>query len=445
MDKMLEQTVPRYTSYPTAPHFTSTVTAASYRSWLAALPDTARLSVYLHVPFCAQLCFYCGCHTKVTLRRDPIEAYARRLVQEIALIARDAGELKVSHIHWGGGTPSVLGADWLVRITEELARRFDLTEVKEHAIELDPRHLTWPLASGLREIGVNRASLGVQEFDPKVQAAIGRIQPFEVVEGAVALLREHGIERINLDLMYGLPRQSVRHVEQTAMMADLLQAQRVAVFGYAHVPWFKPQQRLIPEAELPGAQERLAQAEAAHRTLLAHGYQPVGLDHYARPDDDMALAARTGRLHRNFQGYTTDMADALIGLGASAIGKLPQGFVQNAPDTAGYARAIGAGRLATVKGITISGDDRVRGRIIERLMCDLTVDLAAAARDHDGPGGNSFAAELDALREFERDGLLEIDGQRLRLTDKGRPYVRLVAAAFDAYLQAGKARHSVAV
>lgn len=462
MDKTLEQAVPRYTSYPTAPHFAPTVTAATYRSWLSELPDTARLSIYLHVPYCVQLCLYCGCHTKMTLRRDPIDAYARRLIQEIVLVARDAGGLKVGHIHWGGGTPSVLGPDWLGRIAEELARRFDLSELKEHAIELDPRHLTWPLATRLREIGVNRASLGVQEFNPKVQAAIGRIQPFEVVEGGVTLLREHGIDCINFDLMYGLPRQSVEDVEKTAMLADLLQAQRIAVFGYAHVPWFKPQQRLIPESELPRARERLAQAEAAHRTLLGRGYQPIGLDHYARPDDEMARAARTGRLHRNFQGYTTDAADALIGLGASAIGKLPQGFVQNAPDTGGYSRAIGAGRLATVRGKAISGDDRLRGHIIERLMCDLTVDLsqvsgtqllpakalsispAMAERDEAAPS-EDFAAEIASLQPFERDGLLEIDGPRLRMTDKGRPYVRLIAAAFDAYLQGGKARHSVAV
>lgn len=441
---MLEKAVPRYTSYPTAPHFTAAVDAASYQSWLATLPDEAALSLYLHVPFCAQLCFYCGCHTKATLRRDPIEAYARRLVQEIALLARQAGGRKIVNIHWGGGTPSTLGADWLARITERLARWFDLTRIREHAIELDPRHLTPALASRLRDIGVNRASLGVQEFNPLVQEAIGRIQTFQVVEEAVAMLREHGIERINLDLMYGLPKQRIVDVERTAMLADLLQAQRIAVFGYAHVPWFKPRQRLIDEADLPVAQERLAQAEAAHETLLGLGYQPIGLDHYARPDDDMALAARTGRLHRNFQGYTTDGADALIGLGASAIGKLPQGFVQNAPDTGGYARAVASGRLATVKGIVISRDDRLRGRIIERLMCDLTVDLAAMGEGFDPPS-EGFADEIETLRAFEDDGLLVIDGLRLRMTDKGRPYVRLVAAAFDAYLPGGKARHSAAV
>jgi oxygen-independent coproporphyrinogen-3 oxidase len=283
----------------------------------------------------------------------------------------------------------------------------------------------------------------VQELSPDVQEAIGRIQPFAVVESAVALLRENGIERVNLDLMYGLPKQSIRDVENTARLADLLQAQRVAVFGYAHVPWFKPHQRLIREADLPSAPERLAQAEAAHKTLLGLGYLPIGLDHYARPDDEMALAARTGRLHRNFQGYTTDRADALIGLGASAIGRLPQGFVQNAPDTGGYARAVASGRLATAKGVAISDDDRMRAHIIERLMCDLEVDLATVARGY--PCATGFTAELEGLRALEREGVLVSDGRRLRLTEKGRPYVRLVAAAFDAYLPRGKARHSAAV
>jgi len=443
LPKLLERAVPRYTSYPTAPHFTPEVGAATYRSWLESLPTEATVSLYLHVPYCVQLCHYCGCHTKATLRRDPVDAYAQRLVQEIALIARDAGGCRIGHIHWGGGTPSILGADWLARIVDEIDRRFNLTGLREHAIELDPRHLTAALAGRLRQIGVNRASLGVQEFSPEVQEAIGRIQPFAVVEKAVASLRENGIERVNLDLMYGLPKQSIRDVEHTARLADLLQAQRVAVFGYAHVPWFRPQQRLIRDADLPSAPERLAQAEAAHATLLALGYLPIGLDHYARPDDEMALTARTGRLHRNFQGYTTDMADALIGLGASAIGRLPHGFVQNSPDTGGYARAVASGRLATAKGVAISDDDRMRAHIIERLMCDLAVDLTAVARAH--PCATGFAAELEGLRALEREGLLVIDGRRLRMTEKGRPYVRLVAAAFDAYLPCGKARHSAAV
>jgi oxygen-independent coproporphyrinogen III oxidase len=441
---MLSRPVPRYTSYPTAPHFTSAVDPASYASWLQALPGDATLSLYLHVPFCAQLCFYCGCHTKAILRRDPIEAYAQRLIDEIALVARHCGRRKIVHVHWGGGTPSILGTQWLARLHGELGHRFDLAAVREHAIELDPRHLTPELASTLRDIGVNRASLGVQEFNSRVQTAIGRVQPFHLVEDAIAMLRESGIDRINLDLMYGLPKQQVRDVKHTIMLADLLQPQRIAVFGYAHVPWFKPQQRLIDEDDLPLAEERLRQAEAAHVTLLVLGYQPIGLDHYARPDDEIALAARTGRMRRNFQGYSTDEADVLIGLGASAISRLPQGFTQNAPDVSGYSRAVGSGTFATARGIEISRDDRVRGHVIERLMCDLAVDLAPAQASDLGADG-CFAEEIEALRPLADDGLLVIDGHRLRMTEKGRPFVRLVAAAFDAYLPRGQARHSAAV
>jgi oxygen-independent coproporphyrinogen-3 oxidase len=257
-------------------------------------------------------------------------------------------------------------------------------------------------------------------------------------------LREAGIQKINFDLMYGLPGQSVQSVRQTAMLAHALAPDRLAVFGYAHVPWMKPQQRLIGEAALPGPQERLAQAQAVHETLTDLGYQPIGLDHYACGGDELAVAACEGRLHRNFQGYTSDAGDALIGLGASAIGRLPQGYAQNAPDIAGYARAIGAGRFATVRGIALSADDRLRGRVIERLMCDMAVDLDLVT-DEAGAPHDYFIDELQSLIGFEREGLVEIERRRVRVTDKGRPFLRVVAAEFDAYLATNRARHSVAV
>ena len=443
MENMLEKAVPRYTSYPTAPNFSPAVDAAVYRSWLAGLPGEATLSLYLHVPFCRELCHYCGCHTKATLRDEPIEAYAQRLVEEIALVASYAGKRKVTHIHWGGGTPSILDADLLKFITDELAHRFDLSAVREHAIELDPRYLTPPLVDALRDIGVNRASLGVQDFSPHVQQAAGRIQPFDTVRNAVDLLNEFRIDRLNVDLMYGLPKQTVADVQRTATLVQKLNPQRVAVFGYAHVPWFRPQQRLIEQSDLPTSQERLAQAEAAHDTLVQFGYQPVGLDHYAKPNDQ--LAAKEGRLQRNFQGYTDDDADALVGLGASAISRLPQGFAQNAPAVGNYSRAIAEGKLATVKGIALSNDDRLRGRIIERLMCDMAVDLDAIADEFGFDFATNFAEELDSLQPFQNIGSVLIDGHRIRITEKGRPYMRLVASAFDAYLGRAKTRHSVAV
>lgn len=435
---LAERNVPRYTSYPTAPHFSAAVDPGTYAEWLAALPRDASLSLYIHVPFCTELCHYCGCNTRAVRKRGPVDAYAERLLDEIALLVNLQGG-NLTHLHWGGGTPSILGPQWLETIAARLASLFNLSRLKEHAIELDPRRLDRPLVQTLARIGVNRASLGVQDVSPQVQQAIGRVQPFELVERAAEWLREAGIANLNVDLMYGLPTQSIRDVARSAELAASLGAQRLALFGYAHVPWFKTHQRLIDEAALPDADARLEQAQVAEETLTSFGYQAIGLDHFALPDDELAIAARDKRLHRNFQGYTTDEADALIGLGASAIGKLPQGFVQNAPDVAGYARAVSAGRFATVKGKAISDDDRLRAGIIERLMCDLEVDLDAAA------GAGRFEAELAALAPLADQGLLTVDGARITITNRGRPYVRIAAAAFDVYLAASERRHSVAV
>lgn len=435
---LAERNVPRYTSYPTAPQFSAGVNAGIYRGWLEALPRDASLSLYIHVPFCTELCFYCGCNTRAMRKREPVDAYAERLLEEIALLGPLDGR-KLTHLHWGGGTPSILGGDWLKRIAERLAAHFDFGALKEHAIELDPRRLDRALVRALKEIGVTRASLGVQDVSPQVQQAIGRIQPFELVEQAAAWLRDEGIAALNVDLMYGLPTQSVREVARSAELAASLGAQRMALFGYAHVPWFKTHQKLIDDTALPGLAERLEQAQAAADTLASFGYQAIGLDHFALPGDELAVAAREKRLRRNFQGYTTDEADALIGLGASAIGRLPQGFVQNAPDLAGYSRAVGAGTFPIVKGLALTDGDRLRASIIERLMCDLELDLDAFG------GAARFGAELETLAPLVAEGLLRIDGAHIAVTEAGRPYVRIAAAAFDAYLANSQKRHSVAV
>jgi len=441
---LAERNVPRYTSYPTAPHFTADVGPSVYAAWLAAVPADAALSLYIHVPYCTEICRYCGCHTKATLRPEPLDAYVEALIGEIGLVAAATAARTVVHLHWGGGTPSILGPERLARIVQRIAQHFDLSHIAEHAIELDPRQVTRPLADALAALGVTRASLGVQEFSPHVQEAIGRIQPFETVHAAADALRGAGIARINVDLMYGLPGQSIADVQATVDLVAALHPSRLALFGYAHVPWFKANQKLIDEAALPGASERIEQARAAAQRLASHGYLPVGLDHFAQAGDALAIAARAGRLRRNFQGYTTDPADALIGFGASAIGRLPQGFAQNAVDIAGYVRAVTRGAFATVKGIAVSADDELRGAIIERLMCDLAVDLAAlpVAAPEAAPTFEYERAELDALAAA---GLITIEGSRITVTEEGRPFVRLVAAAFDAYLAQSRSRHSIAV
>lgn len=445
---LAERAVPRYTSYPTAPHFSDTVDAGHYEAWLADIAPDASLSLYLHVPFCRQLCHYCGCHTKAVLRAEPVAAYAENLAREIALVASHSGGRRVARIHWGGGTPALLGEETLRRLYASLDTAFDLSGITEHAIELDPRYVTPWLARILAELGVDRASLGVQDVSPDVQAAIGRPQPFEVVRHAADCLREAGIAAINVDLMYGLPRQTVGDVRRSAEATATLAPARIALFGYAHVPWFKPHQRRIDDAALPGAAERLAQAETARSVLVDQGYCPVGIDHFARPDDELAQAARAGRLRRNFQGYTADSCATLIGLGASAIGRLPQGFVQNAGDVGGYGRAMASGRPATRRGLVLAAEDRLRAALIERVMCDLAVDVAdfrPLAAVAGVPCDLAALADRDALLPLEAHGLVETVGTRLSVTPAGRPFVRLAAAAFDAYIDRSGVRHSQAV
>ena len=436
---LAERSVPRYTSYPTAPQFSAAVGPQTYATWLADLPPPARLSLYLHVPYCTHICLYCGCNTKAARQRDPIDRYADRLLDEIWLLEQALGRRRVAHLHWGGGTPSILGEAWLAGIIERLADAFDLAALEEHAIELDPRRVSKQLVRALAAIGINRVSLGVQDFAPRVQQAIGRVQPFGDVANVVNWLRDVGVGKVNIDLMYGLPHQTTADVARSAALAASLAPDRLALFGYAHVPWLKTHQKLIDEATLPGASARLEQARVAGEVLLANGYLAIGLDHFAQPCDNLASAARTGALRRNFQGYTTDTSDALIGLGASAIGRLPQGFVQNATDIAGYSRVVESGRLATARGLALTDDDRLRGAIIERLMCDLAVDLDGVAP------GQDFTAEFEQLGELVANGVVRVSGSRIEMTEAGRPFLRLVAAAFDAYLPASRARHSIAV
>ena len=443
-----ERVVPRYTSYPTAPHFVPSIGANAYASWLDQLSGPDTLSLYIHVPFCEQICLYCGCHTRATQRSEPVEAYAARLVEEIKLIAARTGCRRLVHLHWGGGTPSILGPDLLRELVAQLDVHFDLVALREHAFELDPRHVTKDLAHTLNDIGVTRTSLGVQDLSAHVQQAIGRVQPFAVVERAANTLRDAGISDLNIDLMYGLPQQSVHDVRRTVLLVHQLRPQRLAIFGYAHVPWIRRHQRLLDESALPRSAARFEQATAAHAGLTALGYQPVGLDHYATAEDSLAVAARAGTLRRNFQGYTVDDATALIGLGASAIGHLRQGFVQNAADLAGYSRAIMSGRFATVRGFALSADDRIRGRIIESLMCNLACDIDGVVDEIAGKGEHkrtSFDREIEALQPFIAEGFARIDSRRVIINDSGRPYLRLIAATFDAYLPDSQARHSVAV
>lgn len=440
-----DRPVPRYTSYPTAPHFSAEVTPAVYAAWLRDLPDDVPLSLYLHVPFCASLCLFCACHTTVARQEAPLLAYAEGLLAEIDMIADLIGrKLPVAHIHWGGGTPTALPARSMRAIMNRLRDRFALTPSAEVAVEVDPRTLTAEHIEALAAMGTNRVSLGVQDFNPTVQKAIGRMQSYELTAGCVAQLRAAGIDAINLDLIYGLPHQTIEGVAETVAQAMELNPARVAVFGYAHVPWMKKHQALLPEAMLPGPSERFAQRDAAEDTIVVRGYVPAGLDHFARPDDDMAVAAADQRLRRNFQGYTTDSAPVLLGFGASSIGSLPGGYVQNHPGVPAWRDAIRAGIPATARGIALTDDDRVRRAVIEEIMCHGEIDLRdVAARFNTCPA--SLLPAAPSLHGLAEDGLIHWSGYQLVVTDRGRPFLRNIAAAFDTRLQSGPGRHSAAV
>ncbi len=439
--KSLERRVPRYTSYPTAVQFGPEVGAATYAEWLADLPPRAPVSLYLHVPFCAELCLYCGCNTTVVRRYGPVEAYVALLEREIAAVSAIAGARAVTHLHWGGGSPTMLSLPDFGRLTALLRAEFRFAADAEIAVEIDPRTVTHGHASVLAELGITRASFGVQDFDARVQRAIGRVQSFEQTLRVVEWFREAGTAGINLDLMYGLPYQTVATLEQTIARALKLDPDRIALFGYAHVPWMKRHQRLIAEAALPGTAERFAQSQAAAEMLVGAGYVPIGLDHFARRDDSLARRQRGGRLHRNFQGYTTDESEILIGFGTSAIGSLPQGYVQNAATSVAYRAAIGAGTLATSRGVALSAEDRLRRDVISSLMCNLRLDLAEICAAH-GIGIDHFAAEISRLDEFAKEGLVERAGARISLPEHARPFVRTVCAVFDQYLASGATRYS---
>ena len=437
--------VPRYTSYPTAPHFSPAVGAERYGQWLSDLPPDAPLSLYVHVAYCAEMCWFCGCHTKITRQYAPVADYMDCVWREIDMVAaRLPQRMTAKHLHFGGGSPTILTPEDFSKTITLLREKFLLAENAEIAVELDPRTADEIYVKTMADCGVTRASIGVQDFNPVVQKTINRIQPYEVTARVISWLRQHGVSEINMDLVYGLPHQTVESLNETIDLAIGFQPSRIALFGYAHVPWMKKHQRLIPENTLPDSAERWRQYEMAMAQLVRHGYVQIGLDHFAHADDAMAIALREKRLHRNFQGYTTDESPILIGFGASGIGSLPQGYVANEGTIHAYKQMIRTGDLATVRGVGVSSEDLLRRALIERLMCDLTLDVEAVCARF-GVDPAQFDDELDTLAGLQSDGLLIRQGRKITMTDEGRPLVRAACAAFDRYLKAGEVRHSKAV
>jgi oxygen-independent coproporphyrinogen-3 oxidase len=438
-----DKAVPRYTSYPTAAQFDARVGPAEHAAWLHALGGEYA-TFYFHVPFCAQLCWYCACNTTAMSRSEPLDAYARAVMLELDRVAGLAPDLTVGAIQWGGGTPSQLGAARLARVAQHLAARFDRRSDAEISMEIDPRHCDDEFVGAMTEVGVTRASLGVQDFDPGVQRAINRLQSADTTAAVLDRLRRAGIRRINIDLVYGLPRQTLATLSHTLDAALALAPDRFAVFGYAHVPWMKPRQRLIEAADLPGAPLRAEMAELVREKVSGAGYRQIGLDHFARPDDALASADADGRLRRTFQGYVADESPWVVGIGASAISSLPEGYVQNMAAAERYIAALEAGGLATARGVALSDVDRLRGEVINRLMCLQAVDLAEICRRHHVEPA-SFLADIGGLPKLVEDGLVSREGCLLRITDRGRPLVRSVCAAFDTHLTPGIERHARAI
>jgi oxygen-independent coproporphyrinogen III oxidase len=433
--------LPRYTSYPTANHFSESVGPADYKSWLSGIDDDAALSLYVHVPFCESLCWYCACSTKATRRYAPVKQYLEAIDAEMQAVSRIIPRRhRVTHLHWGGGSPDILAAEDMRKLRHLLDDRFQIPVGSEFAVEIDPRLMTAEKADSLAEIGVNRISIGIQDFDPVVQKAIGREQSYKITKQALDLFSARGIASVNVDLVYGLPHQTERSLERTIAQVLALSPDRIAVFGYAHLPRRAHNQKMIDATALPGPGARYSMARRLAQMIERAGYKPRGLDHFAKPGDSLA----TQQLNRNFQGYTTDNSEILIGLGASAIGQFPQGYVQNAVAASDYMRRVQRDGLATARGWTLTADDRLRGFVIERLMCDFDFS-SRALLDRFGAKASLLLPEADAIVAEDVDKFVERTTDGFRLTPRGRPFVRNVCARFDAYLNPARSTHSLSV
>lgn len=432
---LLERPVPRYTSYPTAAEFSDMVGAAAQAEALEAIPQDADVSLYVHIPYCREICWYCGCNTGAANRGGRVSAYLEALDDEIHLVSRHlGGRGRIRRIAFGGGSPNAIAPLAFVRLLDRIVTELDAGGA-EISIELDPRSLDDCWFGVLRDARVTRASLGIQTCAPHIQQAIGRVQPLAMIEDAVVRLRAAGIESLNFDLMYGLPHQQPADLDATLVEAVRLAPDRIALFGYAHLPALLPRQRRINADALPGHRQRFEQAAHGHRMLTGAGYRPVGFDHFALPRDPMAVAALQGRLHRNFQGFTDDPSEILIGLGASAISQFPGLIVQNEKMAGRYRMLVGADQLAGRRGVERPEDDRWRGRVIEQLLCQGEARMSQAR----------MSRARHALAPFADRGLILCGPTSVRLLPAGLPYARAVASCFDRYRSCSTGQFSHAV
>lgn len=429
---------PRYTSYPTADRFRSGFAPETYQSYLAQRrerTDNPLLSVYAHLPFCQSLCYFCACNKVITQDRSRSAQYLDYLGREMALVAQHLGDDRAAgQLHLGGGTPTFLSHDELSRLDDLLREHFDFTDDAELGVEIDPRTVNAGTLAHLAGLGFNRTSFGVQDFDPQVQQAVNRIQPLDMVERALSDSRNAGFQSVNIDLIYGLPRQTLASFSRTLDHVVRLSPDRIALYNYAHLPSRFKAQRLINAAELPSAEERLQIFLMSTQRLLDAGYVYIGLDHFAKPDDELNKARLDNSLHRNFQGYTTRAEYDLVGLGVSAIGKVGASYSQSVRSVNAYYQCLDEGRLPIDRGFELDTDDLLRRKVIMTVMCSMPLVFEQLNDQFGIEFSSYFAQELKRLEPFAEAELIQIDSDAIRVTPKGRLFVRGVGMVFDRYL-----------
>src|SRR6056297_581228 len=440
---LFDAKVPRYTSYPTAPHFGRDIGAGDFIRWIQAIPQGSKISLYVHVPFCRRLCWFCACRTQGTQTDKPVIAYLETLKTELQMLGTYLPRgVQLSRLHWGGGTPTLLQPAMMQELAEAIKKIAPFTDDTEFSVEIDPNEIDGPRLDALAAAGMNRASIGVQDFNDDIQHSIGRLQGYDITKWAADEIRARGVASLNADILYGLPHQSKARITESVQKLLSLNPDRVALYGYAHVPWMAKRQQMLPSDALPTPEERLELYETARRLFLWDNYAEIGIDHFATQDDGLTIAQKTGSLRRNFQGYTDDTAAALIGMGASSISRFPQGYAQNAPATGAHTAAIREGRFSTTRGHVFRDDDRMRSRMIEQLMCEFRIDAAEMIR--------RFDIKPTALRQMldrtasEFPGLLKVDDNGLFIPMEARPLTRMIARSFDAY-ELANAGHSSAI
>jgi oxygen-independent coproporphyrinogen-3 oxidase len=440
---LFDAKVPRYTSYPTAPHFSNGIGADVFSNWIKAIQPASNISLYVHVPFCRRLCWFCACRTQGTQSDAPVAAYLETLKAELTLLRQvlPAG-VRLSRLHWGGGTPTLLSPTMMTDLAGAIFDVAPMAADGEFSVEIDPNEIDAARLDALAAAGMNRASIGVQDFDEGIQKTIGRIQSYDLTRDAVLEIRARGVKSLNADILFGLPHQSRARITESVQKLLSLNPDRVALYGYAHVPWMAKRQQMIPSDALPTPEERLELFETARRLFLWDGYAEIGIDHFATQTDGLTVAQRAGKLRRNFQGYTDDPADVLIGVGASAISKFPQGYAQNAPATGAHTGAIREGRFSVSKGHVFSAEDKLRSRMIEALMCDFRIDSAELQARFGVSTAHVQRLFDKAAAEFP--GILHIAAGVLSIPVEARPLTRMIARSFDAY-DMSKAGHSSAI